>query len=57
MKKNLQTNTSEIQRIIRDYYEKYTPIKWTTQKKWKILRNIQSPKTEPGTNRKFEQTN
>ena len=29
----LITNT-EIQRIIRDYYHNYMPIKWTTWKKW-----------------------
>ena len=25
---------TEIQRIIRDYYHNYMPIKWTTWKKW-----------------------
>ena len=34
----------------------YMPIKWTTYKKLKILRKLQSPKTEPGRNRKHEQT-
>ena len=33
----------------------YTPIKWTTQKKW--VRKVQSPKIEPRRNRKYEQTN
>ena len=32
------------------------PIKWTTWKKW-ILRNAQPAETEPGSNRKYEQTN
>ena len=28
------TDNTEIQRIIRDYYHNYMPIKWTTWKKW-----------------------
>ena len=28
------TENTEIQRIIRDYYNNYMPIKWTTWKKW-----------------------
>ena len=27
-------DTAEIQRIMRDYYSNYMPIKWTTWKKW-----------------------
>ena len=34
----------------------YMPIKWTTWKKW-INSQVQSFKTEPGRNRKYEQTN
>ena len=30
------TDNTEIQRIIRDYYHNYMPIKWTTWKKWTI---------------------
>ena len=30
----ITTDNTEIQRIIRDYYSNYTPIKWTTWKKW-----------------------
>ena len=32
-KGEVTTNTAEIQRIMRDYYN-YMPIKWTTWKKW-----------------------
>ena len=28
------TDTAEIQRIMRDYSSNYTPVKWTTCKKW-----------------------
>ena len=30
----IRTDNTETQRIIRDYYSNYTPIKWTTWKKW-----------------------
>ena len=30
----ITTDNTEIQRIIRDYYNNYMPIKWTTWKKW-----------------------
>ena len=30
----IMTDNTEIQRIIRDYYRNYMPIKWTTWKKW-----------------------
>ena len=30
----ITTDNTEIQRIIRDYYSNYMPIKWTTWKKW-----------------------
>ena len=33
-KGEITTDTSEIQRIIRDYYTNYMTIKWTTWKKW-----------------------
>ena len=36
----------------------YMPIKRTTKEKnGQILRKVQSPKTEPGKNRKYEKTN
>ena len=34
MKNNVKTDTTDIQRNIRDYYNQHKPIKWTTQKKW-----------------------
>ena len=30
----ITTDNTEIQRIIRDYYQQYMQIKWTTWKKW-----------------------
>ena len=30
----ITTDNTEIQRIIRDYFSSYMPIKWTTWKKW-----------------------
>ena len=35
----IMTDNTEIQRIIRDYYRNYMPIKWTTWKKWKKWMN------------------
>ena len=32
--KEVTTDTAKIQRIMRDYYKQYMPIKWTTWKKW-----------------------
>ena len=33
-KGEITIDTAEIQRIIRDYYKNYMPIKWTTTKQW-----------------------
>ena len=33
-KGEVTTDPAEIQRIMRDYYSNYMPIKWTTWKKW-----------------------
>ena len=30
----IRTDNTEIQRIIRDYYQQLYPIKWATWKKW-----------------------
>ena len=52
------TDTTEIQRIIRDYYKQLYANKMDNlEKNGQILRKVQSPKTEPGRNRKYEQTN
>ena len=42
MKGEITTNITEIQRIIREHYEKIFDNKWTTQKKW-----INSQKHKP----------
>ena len=33
-KREVTTDTAEIQKIMRNYYGNYMPIKWTTSKKW-----------------------
>ena len=33
-KGEVTTDNAEIQRVMRDYYNNYMPIKWTTWKKW-----------------------
>ena len=56
------TDTTEIQRIMRDYYK---PITWITifqyngqpGRNGQILSKAQPSETEPGRNRKFKQTN
>ena len=53
----VSTNTTEMQNIIRDSCENHTPTNWTPRKNGYISRNIQPSETEPGRNRKYEQTN
>ena len=37
----ITTDNTEIQRMIRDYYQQlYMPIKWKTWKKWQFLRRV-----------------
>ena len=56
--KEVTANTTDIQRIIRDYYEQlYTNKMDSLEEMDKFLRNAKSPKTEPGRNRKYEQIN
>ena len=54
-KKEITTDNSEIQRIIRDYHEQLygEPGRRNRQ----TLRKVQSSKTEPGRNRNYEQPN
>ena len=42
---------------IRDYYKQIYANEMDILEKWEILRKVQSPKTEPGGNRKYEQIN
>ena len=56
-KGEVTTDTTEIQRIIRDYYMQLYANKVDNLEERQILRKVQSSKTEPGKNRKYEQTN
>ena len=50
-------NNAEIQRIITDYYKQLHGNKIDNLEEIKILRKVQSYKTEPGRNRNYEQPN
>ena len=52
-KGEVTTDTGEIQRIIRDYYEKLYGNKMDNQKEMQILRKIQPSKTESGKKQKL----
>ena len=57
-KGEVTTDTAEIQKIIRDYYKQlYANKMGQPGRNGQILRNAQTAETEPGRNRKYEQTN
>ena len=56
-KGEITTDSAEIQRIIREYYEQLYGNKIDNGRNGQILRKIQSSKTEPGRNRNYEQPN
>ena len=56
-KGELTTDNVEIQRIIRDCYKQLYDSKMDYLEEIEIVRKIQSSKTEPGTNRNYEQPN
>ena len=47
-----QQTTKKYKGSLETTISNYMPIKWTTWKKWTILRKVQFSKTEPGRNRK-----
>ena len=52
------TDSTEIPRILRDYQEQlYAKKNGQPGRNGQILRKVQSPQTEPGRNRKYEQIN
>ena len=57
-KGEVSTDSAEIQRIIRDCHEQLYGNKIDTLEEMdRILRNVQSSKTEPGRSRNYEQPN
>ena len=58
-KGEVTTDTAEMQRIMRDYYKQLYANKLDNLEEMdrQILRNAQPTETEPGRNRKYEQTN
>ena len=58
MQKKLQSTLQKYKGSKDTTMKNYMPIKRTTEEKnGQILRKVQSPKTEPGKNRKYEKTN
>ena len=49
-------NTTEMQQIVKGYYEKLMAASWAIWNYWIIPRNIQITKAETGRNRKLEYT-
>ena len=57
MKKEKLQMTTELQRIVRLLQPTVCPANGHPGMNGQILRKVQSPNTEPGRNRKYEQTN
>ena len=55
--KKLQLTPQKYQRLQETAMNNCMPIEETTQKKWPYSIKVQFPQTEPGRNRKYEQTN
>ena len=56
-KGKVTTDTTERQRIMRDYYKHLFANKVYNLEKWRNSRKAQPSETEPGRNRKYKQTN
>ena len=56
-KEEVTTDSAEIQRIIREYYEQLYGNKIDNGRNGQILRKVQFSKTEPGRNRNYEPPN
>ena len=54
-KERLQQTMQKYKGLLETIINNYMAIKWITWKKWQSLRKGQSPKTEPGRNRNYEQ--
>ena len=55
--KEVICDITETQRIMSNYYNQLYANKLDNLEEMKILRKVQSSKTEPGRNRKYQQTN
>ena len=55
--KEVICDITETQRIMSNYYNQVYDNKLDNLEEMKILRKVQSSKTEPGRNRKYQQTN
>ena len=55
--KEVICDITETQRIMSNYYNQLYANKLDNLEEMKILRKVQSSKTDPGRNRKYQQTN
>ena len=56
-KGEVTTDTTQIQRIMKDYYEQLYGNKMDNLEEMDILRKVQASKIEPGRNRNYQQPN